>query len=362
MAYLHQASVSEANSSKLTISAWVQFSTSDDFIPILQFGGSSGNVSQFMTGPNTADPTKFGSFRSCGIWKQTTSGASQIVVMLSSVFNSFDSTHILAGFSGDTSNPSYASLTDTIGAHSNWTASTAFVAGQDTIPTPNLVSAIAAGKWFHIFLSVDFSSRDGIITRMGTDFNVRYADPNNIKRVWFWINGTDYGLGNVEVEFDPGSTENPPIVPTNGVCSSALVAPDGVSISNFIEDANAGLGYGYCQYEVPPWTIDYNGTELAVPCVGANAATGKNPVIRLSDVQVYLGQFINPNTYFNKFVTKSAGTSTPTDPAVAQAAFGAQTFLFTGNASVFATNDGSGGSVSSTGTISDFATTPSYTD
>jgi hypothetical protein len=67
MAYISQASATVSNSSKLTLSVRVQFTSDDDYIPMLEFGSSLGENGDYWT-TSAADP--LGAFRACRIFKQ----------------------------------------------------------------------------------------------------------------------------------------------------------------------------------------------------------------------------------------------------------------------------------------------------
>jgi hypothetical protein len=86
---------------------------------------------------------------------------------------------------------------------------------------------------------------------------------------------------------------------------------------------------------------------------------GTHHAYDVADVQIWLGTFIDPSVNGNilKFVDVDGK---PVDPAVAAAAFGQQTFLFSGDSTAFATNQGSGGACALTGTaLTDASTSPS---
>jgi hypothetical protein len=68
-------------------------------------------------------------------------------------------------------------------------------------------------------------------------------------------------------------------------------------------------------------------------------------------------QFIDPTNADNlaKFITTEGK---PVNPTVAEAAFGAPTFRFRGPASGIATNIGTGGTFTKTGTVTDYSPGP----
>jgi hypothetical protein len=349
MAYLSQASATVANSSKLTISAWVQFTSDDAYVPIFEFGDTSGSVDQYY---NSGLAVPAGAFRSCRIFKHTSGGFPMLFVNLAGPYGSFSEGDILAGFSGDTANPFYSSLTAAIGAGSNWTPTVAFVAGDEAA---DITSTIAPGKWFHLFLSIDFSSKDGAIVHdFGLGAPGLFDDPDHAKRVWFLINGQSFGIGgSAEPDLYDGTVSGTD--PNNGYCRTQLASAEGGSISIGFGDSSGS--YGQALYELPPWTIALNGNEFAIPCVAENAAGGVNPANRFGDIQIWVDQYIDASNADNlaKFITAEGKAVNPT---VAEAAFGAPTFRFRGPASGIATNTGTGGAFTKTGTVTDYAPGP----
>lgn len=350
MGFISDASVDTANSSKFTLSMWAQFVDATTYVPIMEFGGTSGN--KFMYDQlGSTDQT---SFKSCRIFKDNQPGKTgkQIFVLLAAPYGSFNSAAILAGLSGDSDNPLYTSISDQVDAGTFWTPSVALVAGSDNDPDSAFTAAIAPGTWFHLFVSVDLSVKDGLdIIDNGLDPEDRYDDPNNFKRAWFLINGLDFGLGHVaEPEFAPGTL--PTTLPTNGYCGTRIYSSSGDSIDS--TDNAHSISYGHASYEVPPWTIAFNANSLAMPVVSANAAD--NPGLRVADVQIWMGTYIDGSDASN--LAKFISGGHPVDPDIALAAFGARSYFHKGPASDFVTNEGSGGSLTKTGTISDFSPGP----
>jgi hypothetical protein len=291
--------------------------------------------------PEGTIPFAAGAFRSCRIFKRTWAGFPMIFVYLSAPHGSFSESDILAGFSGDTANSLYSSLVDDIGEGTDWTPTTSFVAGNDAVD-------IAPGNWFHLFLSIDFSSKDGwIIIPHDDDAAERWDDPDNAKRVWFLINGQDFGIGGpAEVEFEGD------VLPTNGYCRSQITSVEGRSISNSFNYDVLPEGVGVAKFEIPPWSLAINGNEFALPCVSENAAGGVNPSIRYGDVQIWVDQYIDASNADNLAKFRDADGK-PVNPSIAAAAFGAPTYLIRGPASAIETNGGTGGDFVKTGTVID---------
>jgi len=77
----------------------------------------------------------------------------------------------------------------------------------------------------------------------------------------------------------------------------------------------------------------------------------------MSDVQVWLGQYIDPTVPGN--LDKFIADGRPVDPAVAEAAFGQPAILFSGDSSNFVTNQGTDGPFTLVGTLTNSDTSPS---
>jgi len=109
---------------------------------------------------------------------------------------------------------------------------------------------------------------------------------------------------------------------------------------------------------VPGFSLDLNGAEIGIPAQAVHAATGVaeqgRPAIKMADVQIWIGQYIDPLTHIDKFI--SGGR--PVNPAAAEAAFGAPTYRFDRPASDITNNTGSGGDFTKTGTVTDYAPGP----
>ena len=105
---------------------------------------------------------------------------------------------------------------------------------------------------------------------------------------------------------------------------------------------------------IPAFEFDLNGFEIGIP--SQLASPFKNTqLLDMADVQIWVGQYIDPTNpaNFEKFINTVGGRKYPVSPYAAAIAFGPQTYLFTGAASSFITNRGTGGSFVKTGTLSD---------
>ncbi|WP_029587538.1 hypothetical protein [Bradyrhizobium sp. URHD0069] len=77
--------------------------------------------------------------------------------------------------------------------------------------------------------------------------------------------------------------------------------------------------------------------------------------IKMGDVQIWVGQCIDPTVHIAKFITAGGR---PVAPSVAAAEFGTQTYLFSGSAEDFIVNQGTGGDFTKTGTVTDYTPGP----
>lgn len=109
---------------------------------------------------------------------------------------------------------------------------------------------------------------------------------------------------------------------------------------------------------VPGWAIDLNGTEIGIPAQAAHAASGitgnSDGPIKFADVQIWVGQYIDPLTDIDKFINGGR----PVNPAIAEAAFGIPTYRFNRPASDITNDTGTGGDFTKTGTVTDYSPGP----
>jgi hypothetical protein len=124
-------------------------------------------------------------------------------------------------------------------------------------------------------------------------------------------------------------------------------------------------GASYETQTLPNQGVLVNGWPIGLPRNATNFDPFNNPTIfetppskiGFADVQIWFGQFINPNTAGNlaKFI---GADGKPVNPTVASTAFGTPTILFKGNAEDFPVNGGTGGAFTKTGTVSDYTPGP----
>lgn len=107
---------------------------------------------------------------------------------------------------------------------------------------------------------------------------------------------------------------------------------DGVNVLNEANTIDASAAFNI------PWAGESGGQVFYLPTFPAGAgstSTGR----KYADFQMWIGQAIDPTVPGN--LAKFFNAGNPVDPADAATAFGQQTVLFSGNASGFATNQGS---------------------
>ncbi len=104
-------------------------------------------------------------------------------------------------------------------------------------------------------------------------------------------------------------------------------------------------------------TIVWDGSDATIGGVPMLNASGGEPAIEYADAQIWLNQMVDPSVPAN--LAKFISGGKPVDPTIAATAFGEQLFLFSGDASTFATNQGTGGAFTLTGTITNASTSPS---
>jgi hypothetical protein len=83
---------------------------------------------------------------------------------------------------------------------------------------------------------------------------------------------------------------------------------------------------------------------------------GNSGPVELADLQMWVGTYIAPTP---ENLAKFISNGKPVDPAAAVAAFGQPSILFSGDATTFGTNQGSAGAFTTTGTLTNAATSPS---
>jgi len=126
---------------------------------------------------------------------------------------------------------------------------------------------------------------------------------------------------------------------------------DGVNVANPALTVDASNAFAF------DWGIDSH-PSLLIPDRNSFFVGDDQPIL-VADVQIWLGQCIDPSNPSNleKFIVGGK----PVDPAIAAAEFGQQTFLFSGDATSFATNQGTWQDtpVTVTGYMTNATTSPS---
>jgi hypothetical protein len=344
MATVYQASAGAANANKITISMWCRAhstnppSDAGEWYSLLEFGYPNG-----VFDSEGAGASNYMLLRTNSTDTNNNVLAMQIGGVLDSVAAADVITHSSGPFElGDlsytnwTSNPFFPSISDPF-LYDETRSFTPYV----PLTSTNLGASLALGNWFHLLIAIDTSNES------------TYADPFGNNRVFAMINGSVAAL---KGEWDDAA--RPAL--TNGKFIPSMASRND---SQFFKRGpyewvgrNGGLAHG----KIPPFDLDLNGTEIAIP--SQIASTNKNTqLLDMADVQIWVGQYIDPTdpANFEKFVSISGGRGFPASPYGAAIAFGPQTYLFTGNSSTFYDNQGTGGVFSKSGTLSNISG-PSY--
>lgn len=117
---------------------------------------------------------------------------------------------------------------------------------------------------------------------------------------------------------------------------------------------NGSASLNYTPGAVPAFTIGYDDE---TDCYVGTSGYGDTVTCDLADLQFWVG--ISPTLNAGNIAKFIDGGGKPVDPAVAVAAFGSPVLLFSGDATTFATNQGTGGTFSVTGTLTNASTSPS---
>ncbi len=341
MATLSQNPCGVSDANQMTISMWCKSFSSVGVVPLLEFGDSSAanyfNNSQIaidygLTPPEAQKPLLYAFF----------SGPS----------NSIDMSTYVTGDTADNGNwtpdPPPGEFNWVLNVGRVWTPATYGVMWFDPAVTGYVTgNPVDAGKWFHLFVAVDVS-------------NISTVDNNENSTSWvtvmMFINGQNatFGYNNMPVLTNAAGR------PLGSGAAQSYAFPNKAVADAQTGDTNQGAefyamapGQQFPVYvEVPDFQISMNGWEFALPGIAASLGP-THPTVDYADVQIWVGQYIDPTVNYSKFVTISGGHGTPVKPSVAAAAFGHQTFLFTGGKSGFPLNRGTGGAFNKIGTITD---------
>jgi hypothetical protein len=107
----------------------------------------------------------------------------------------------------------------------------------------------------------------------------------------------------------------------------------------------------------PAFTIAISGHEHSIPCLAANAGPSYNPKFEMADFMMWTGVSLDTSVTGNRRLFIDADGN-PVNPSVAIAALGTPVYDFRGPASDVATNRGSAGNPTKTGTVTDFTPGP----
>ncbi len=114
-----------------------------------------------------------------------------------------------------------------------------------------------------------------------------------------------------------------------------------------VEDAGSYAG------DTSAFSFTFGGQPFGMPSDSGDLGIASDNIIDYADVWIAYGQYVNPATSISAF--RNPGTGFPVAlGATGQLPTGTSpTYFFTGNASTFATNQGTGGAVTLYGSISD---------
>jgi hypothetical protein len=346
MATVYQASAGVTNANKITISMWCRAHTTNapsdggDYFQLLEFG-SADETFRSIVGllTNSTGATDLGFSGNC------------IQCAFSGAVDSIDGIDVCT-LIGSSNPVGYSTLYrpkmppenfGSGGGTTTYNKVTNFGEGGKKY-TPSLVgttksisSLIDPGKWFHLMIAADATntvSLGGAVNKLSILVNGRaqdlYGPTGSNEAYGLWTNGDMQ-----QMLFD-GVFYTPEV----GFGPSRWAV-------NFGGDA-------WCV--IPGFEFAMNGLEIGIPY--QRASTSKNTqLLDMADVQIWVGQYIDPTdpTNFEKFINTVGGRKYSVSPYAAAIAFGPQTYLFTGAASSFITNRGTGGSFVKTGTLSDVA-------
>lgn len=341
MGYLSQASSTIANTPKMTLSAWVRAATANpaslggEWFPIISWGTRSNKVfgpSYLALNTNTNNDGNY----------------------LSGYFVGIPDSIDMAAYVSPSQWPADQGAVFTPNSGIN-------VPNTNYTPRNAIYSAmLGPNVWMHLMLALDF-----------TDASIKSAGRlvSGAGKAVCLVNGQHIGRlasAGLDSNLETQTHSSPDMPATFGTDKAWSVAANYQNYSGFRPAALNSGEWVPCDMTddlnaitIPGWSMSVNGTEIGIPSQSADAASNKK--IDFGDVQVYFGQYIDPQDTdnFSKFVAISGGHGYPADPTIAARAFGTQSLLFKGNKTAFLTNAGNGGAFTKTGTVNDFTPTPS---
>lgn len=340
---IQQAAATAANSSKLTVSMWCRVQTTNapsangDLYSLLEFGNPNGVIDRVGDGASNYIQLRTNSNGAYGNWLGI-----QIAGVLNSVIGADVITHASSPFETGsinlplwTANP-YKTF---IGDPYSYDAATTFTPYVGLAST-DLGSSVAPERWFHLFVAIDVS------------YESTYADPFGGNKIIAAVNG------NV-VPFDGIWTDANRPTRTDGKVIPYMASTGSDFFSRGPYEWVGGAG-GSASGKIPAFDVDLSGMEIGIP--SQVASTNKNThLLDMADVQIWVGQYIDPTVHIEKFVKLDPDDPTKpllVDPHVAQNAFGQPTFFFDGPPSKFAINRGSGGDFTKIGELKSFRPGP----
>lgn len=356
MGYINQTA-SVANSSKMTISMWCQIPDISGLttVPLLEFGQRSNDNLNQNSGIYLVYSGAVPNYAGGG-------GAPCLYTVFNAVGNSLD---LGANVSGSTTtntewkpettiSPGPPPVTNPEG-HFHWiigAGSEFFQYIDATVPFVNTYVPAGfadAGKWFHLLIAVDVSADNTTTTSAYGDTGVVTGS----NKLSIFVNGQDVGFSYTGGGIFDG---------LNSDQSQSFVYPNATALAGRPPGEWPMRAYEFRNTDssspvsmtVPGWQIAISSFAFGLPSPSSFPLASSHPSVRYADVQIWVNQYISPTTHIASFID----TGAPVNPADASAAFGTPDFLFRGNASGFPVNQGTAGSLSQTGTITDVTPGP----
>jgi hypothetical protein len=232
----------------------------------------------------------------------------------------------------------------------------------------------ALNQWIHVFVAYDGTNASTIpAVLLGTHPNYTCDYATSHQTLYIFLNGSNASGSYLSATSDNDGR----YIPTGAVNAPGQVLATLTSRSS--QNTNSGTLFNiptpFPQFSPdtdPSTSLPYfnapgnvlrlaslpiavSGTSIGFPTMTANRS--QSPHVEIADVQIWFGQFIDPTNSANlaKFID---GSGNSVNPSIAQSAFGQPSFLLRGDAATFPVNQGSDGSVSKAGTISDFSPGP----
>lgn len=207
------------------------------------------------------------------------------------------------------------------------------------LTSEKLTSGALRDGWVHVFFAIDGQNN----TTYTYSQIAAPQDSVSLPIIKTYING----VNRTKTAFtDP--LANPPLIYFFTDGSTNTEALTGLSLNLISPPVRHDI--------LNPWKISLDGFALGMPMTEADIPG--HPKARYAETQIWFGTFIDPAVHISKFID---ARGKPVDPAIPRAAFGAPDILFSRNkraGKLFETNQGTAGSFTKIGTLTDFANGP----